>query len=366
MRTVKVENFGPIKSANVELGNLTILIGAQATGKSLFLELLKLMADKRHIVSTLKKYNYVIEGNPANLLNLYFGEGMSGAWTDETKVFIDKQEATIETNLPEAESEKIFYIPAQRILSISDGRPKNFMEFDLSTPYVLRHFSETLRMFMPRLEQHIPLGHSIFHGGTVYVDTRTGQRKMRMKIDGMDIPFMTWSAGQKESTPLLMGIANLWNTPQTPIGKDTYKYVVVEEPEMGLHPQAIKFVLFQLLDLIYLGYQIILSTHSPSFLEFAWSIRRLQESEAPIEKRQQALEELFSETESPHKRFIAQTILGKQIKTHYFKHKEDGKVYSEDISSLDVFNDNVDISEWGGLSEFATKTSELVSRFSNE
>lgn len=34
--------------------------------------------------------------------------------------------------------ESVFYVPAQRILGISDGRPKNFMEFDGSAPYVLK------------------------------------------------------------------------------------------------------------------------------------------------------------------------------------------------------------------------------------
>ena len=40
MNELKVENFGPIGKAHVEFGDLTILVGAQASGKSLFLELL--------------------------------------------------------------------------------------------------------------------------------------------------------------------------------------------------------------------------------------------------------------------------------------------------------------------------------------
>ena len=52
-----VQNFGPIKNVDVNFGDLTILIGPQASGKSLFLELFKLVKDKAHIVSTLKKYS---------------------------------------------------------------------------------------------------------------------------------------------------------------------------------------------------------------------------------------------------------------------------------------------------------------------
>lgn len=37
---IAVENFGPIQEVNVELGDLTVLIGAQASGKSIFLQML--------------------------------------------------------------------------------------------------------------------------------------------------------------------------------------------------------------------------------------------------------------------------------------------------------------------------------------
>lgn len=36
MNTLKVENFGPIGEADVSFGDLAFLVGAQASGKSLF------------------------------------------------------------------------------------------------------------------------------------------------------------------------------------------------------------------------------------------------------------------------------------------------------------------------------------------
>ena len=84
------------------------------------------------------------------ILNVYYGEGMSGIWKTDSKIEIDG-ESFLRKSLPkkgEGNDESLFYIPAQRIISISDGRPKNFMEFDSSSPYVLRSFSETLRLFM--------------------------------------------------------------------------------------------------------------------------------------------------------------------------------------------------------------------------
>ena len=60
MQKLKVKNLGPIKEANVTLGDLTILVGEQASGKSLFLQVMKLLLDKTHILNTLEKYNYVV------------------------------------------------------------------------------------------------------------------------------------------------------------------------------------------------------------------------------------------------------------------------------------------------------------------
>lgn len=74
MRSIKIKNFGPISEANIEFGDLTILVGSQASGKSLFLEMLKLMVDKNAIISNLKRYNYIIgKRDTTSLLDIYLG-----------------------------------------------------------------------------------------------------------------------------------------------------------------------------------------------------------------------------------------------------------------------------------------------------
>ena len=73
-----IRNFGPISEAQMDFGDLTFLIGPQATGKSLSLELLKLIIDQQHIIATLRNYNYILNKKDAtNLLEGYFGEGLS-------------------------------------------------------------------------------------------------------------------------------------------------------------------------------------------------------------------------------------------------------------------------------------------------
>lgn len=380
MNTLKVENFGPIGKADVSFGDLTFLVGAQASGKSLFLELLKLLEDKGAIINTLRKYNYIISKKvTSNLMDAYFGNGMAGVWGKSTRIVYDGGDVSRASlmNVGNNSEEKVFYIPAQRIFSISDGRPKAFSEFDPTAPYVLRQFSETLRIFMSiglggntvlypiktRLKelQKKSFNNSIFHGGRVEMENDNGQRKMRLKVDGMDMPFMTWSAGQKEFMPLLMGFYCVSGPPMHVLNKDQYDSIIIEEPEMGLHPQAIMAVLLEILQLVQMGKRVIVSTHSTVPLEFVWAYNILKKSTK--KDRETALLKMFDETvEGPG---MLSGIFEKDIRTYAFVRKGD-KVTSLDISSLDALDGREEVSEWGGLSSFATKTSELVSMYCDD
>lgn len=370
--TIKIANFGPIANLDIKLGDLTILIGPQASGKTLFLQLLKLVVDQEQIVSNLTRYNYVTENNVDNILNCYMGEGLSRLWNTETRVMMNGQEfqrESISNDSYNSPCEKVFYIPAQRILSIADGRPKNFMEFDISTPYVLRQFSETLRLSFQKGMAHdqilFPLrektsdsinasfNENIFHDGKVIVDERTGQKKMRMEIEGVSLPFMTWSAGQKEFMPLLMAFYCLKDNQKV----SSYKYVVIEEPEMGLHPNALQTVLLEVIALMNEGYKVIISTHSSVLLDFAWTNTLLKS--LPEAEYMEALKQLLGEIQES----LYSNLRKKDIKTYYFSRQDDNHVYTRDISELDVSSDDSAISEWGGISQFSSLASEIVSKY---
>lgn len=223
--------------------------------------------------------------------------------TNVTNVKLDGEDITRLLGAPmdkpsTGHSESVFYIPAQRILSIADGRPKNFMEFDLSTPYILRYFSETLRVFIQgglgnpdvifpmknRLKNGVreSINNSIFHNGQIIIDQSGGQRKMKMLVDGVKLPFMAWSAGQKEFMPLLLAFYCLSGPPSAVVNKDGYKWVIIEEPEMGLHPRAIESIIIEIIELMQMGYKVIISTHSSVFLDFAWAIKELSSLDKPI------------------------------------------------------------------------------------
>lgn len=384
MRKLEVKNFGPIKNANVTFGDMTILIGAQASGKSLFLQLIKLLMDRQFVVSTMNKYNYVIAKNPENILNFYFGDGLSKVWREDTIIKDENKEYCRDFligKVPKITKESLFYIPAQRIVSIADGRPKNFMEYDASTPFVLRQFSEVLRLFFQyglngnnlvfplknRLKGAMKksLQDSIFHNGKVVVDEASGQKKMRLDVGGMNIPFMAWSAGQKEFMPLLMAFYCLSGPLQNVVDRNQYKYVVLEEPEMGLHPRAILSILLQTLELIQNGYKVILSTHSSVLLEFAWAFNKIKDSHLSKEEKEKLLIQLFDVEQFESIPKMIENVFDKSIRTYYFSNKNT-EVTSLDISDLDVSSANSDMAEWGGLSQFAGKVSEIVSQIFEE
>jgi len=379
MKNLKITNLGPLGKININFGDLTILIGPQASGKSIALETLKLVVDRDSVISNLDRYNYIIGHNTDKILNVYYGDGMAPIWKNSTSVifdgtFFDKKQIPLK---PQSDNETVFYVPAQRILSISDGRPKNFMEFDSSSPYIHRIFSETLRLFMQnglgqsntifplsnRLKGHMKksLNASIFHNAKVVMEERSGQKKMLLQVDDVNIPFMSWSAGQKEFMPLLLAFYCLSGPPSKVIKREKYKYVIIEEPEMGLHPRAIVSVILQILELLQDGYQVILSTHSPMFLEFAWAFNLLKN----VSTKYKALNELFNVPENSSIGTMLSGIFEKTINTYYFKRTKTGKVVSVNISSLDAGSSNSIIAEWGGLSSFASKASEVVSKHLN-
>ncbi len=383
MNSLKIHHFGPIRKAHLMFGDLTVLIGAQASGKSLCLQLLKLLLDKKFVAATMDKYNYVIAKNPDNILNFFFGEGLSKIWTESTYISDGINSYKKNSLLGKGNinaKEQLFYIPAQRIISIADGRPKNFMEYDSSTPFVLRQFSETLRMFFQyglngskvvfpldyRLKSGVKtsLQGSIFHNGKVTIDDSSGQKKMQLSVGDLNIPFMAWSAGQKEFMPLLMAFYCLSGPPQNVIDRSQYRYVVLEEPEMGLHPRAIQSVLLQTIELVQNGYKVILSTHSQVLLEFAWAFNIIKNCDATPVQKEKMLLRIFGVERYESISNMITGIFNKSINTYYFTDKGDG-VTAMDISSLDVSSDDTDVSDWGGLSQFSGRTSEIVSQVIN-
>ncbi len=385
MQSLKVNNLGPITSADLRFGDLTLLVGPQASGKSILLQLIKLLLDKRHIRKTLEQYGFIWGNKEAVILDRYFGEGMSGIWTPKTEITFNNKSYSSNFLLPKKREsikdaeENLFYIPAQRVICLQNGWPRFFTDYEDSVPFVLRHFSETLRQLLERginskndtifpqsqrLKEPLreSINESIFHDGKIVVDKTSGKKRFKLDVGSSSIPFMAWSAGQKEFMPLLLSF--YWLCPSSKVSKkESIEYVIIEEPEMGLHPQAIKSVILQVMDLMSRGYKVIISTHSPVLLEFAWAFKFLKDENADS----QALADLFEiKKRGPSLNNMFDAVLKKNINTYYFDRGENEEVIIKDISSLDAGSEDKAVSEWGGLSSFSTKASDIILKVTAE
>jgi len=375
MKQLKLSNLGQIKTADINFGDLTLFIGPQATGKSILLELIKLLLDSGDIVHTIKKNGYDWEGDTNNFIEFYFGNGMRNLWSQDTKIYWDEKVINLGELLNEnnRKKEQLFFMPAQRVLTIENGWPRSFLSFEVGDPYIVRNFSEHLRLLMQqglgksspifpqkgRLKQELrdALDHSIFHGAQVELNTTGMRKRIQINMNGNPLSFMAWSAGQREFMPLLLGL--YWLMPASKASKKSdIDWVVIEEPEMGLHPQAILSVILMCLELLHRGYRLLISTHSPVLLEAVWAIRLLQNENCNTKY----LYQLFDLKPSPAITELFENILkNKKFSTYYFDREKDGVVV-RDISSLDPFDPDSAIANWGGLTSFSSRASEVVSQ----
>lgn len=374
MERIQLASLGQIREADISFGDLTVLVGEQASGKSILLQLVKLILDSGDITQTLKKHGFDWQKKAENFLSLYFGEGMQTIWNpDETKVTVDKVDFTPQKALSKRKKdENLFLIPAHRVVTLKDGWPRAFTDYATSDPYVVKEFSEQLRLLMEaglgsgeraifpqegRMNKTLRdvIGKSIFGDAKIRLDRSGLRKRIVLDIAGSQLPFMVWSTGQREFTPLLLGL--YWLMPSGKARKkDKINWVIIEEPEMGLHPQAISALLTVFLELMRRDYKVIVSTHSAQVLELVWTIQYLVKARAEPVQLLRVLDLRSNHFSKP----LAETVFKKTFKTYYFS-RQDKIVNVKDISTLDAEDPDEAISDFGGLTAFSTKASEVVS-----
>ena len=373
---MRIQNLGQIKEANLTFGDLTVLVGPQATGKSIALQLLKLMVDAGQVQDEMSRYGLDWGHKLPEFLDIYFGEGMRAIW-QEGSTSIEWEGRIID--LPQiakrkraGKEESLFFIPAQRVLALRDGWPRPFTDYAAGDPFAVREFSEKLRVLVERefggsgdlFPQHKRLKREfrtllqrhVFSNFHLKVDKFRSQKRLVLgPIETKEpLPYMVWSAGQREFVPLLLGF--YWLMPPTKVSRrDEIKWVVLEELEMGLHPRAIGVVLLLVLELVMRGYRVCLSTHSPQVLDAVWALRHLKANHA----QPNDLLDIFEAERTQPMQFLASTVLEKLIKVFYFDPKTR---QTRDISELDPSDEEAGNGGWGGLSEFSGRVNKAVAR----
>ena len=376
MTNLSIRGFAHIAEASIDFAQLTVLVGAQGTGKSLVLQWLKTVQDGRQIVGALRDAGQDVS-KPDALIDLIFGVGMGEAWSDTTSVTVDGKPIRPKSISKLGNGrERVFFIPAHRAMLISDGWAAPFQKLTAETPVVARLFSQNLfdRFNAREGDKLFPLDRvlkqqyreliddAVFHGGQVGLEQdKQHARRLKLTHGSSQLPFMTWTAGQREFTPLLLGLYHLL-PPRKILKQEDIDWVVIEEPEMGLHPQAVSIFMLLVLDLLWRGYRVVLSTHSPLVLTVVWMLRRLRETGA----RWQLVCDAFGVENRGALKKVAEAALTMTVRSHLLSFGRDGKVRSKDISSLDPGAADDDVSGWGGLTGFSSRFGDAVRQAVNE
>lgn len=372
LKTLKLTNIGQLREANLAFGDLTVLVGPQATGKSISLQFLKLMVDCGQVQEQLSRHGLDWSNKLPEFFDIYFGEGMQYIWHEgKSGVSWNNKEIDVPKLVKRRQTgktENLFLIPAQRVLAMRDGWPRYFTDYSPGDPFAVREFSEKLRMVVEdlgssgelfpqknRLKSEIRelLEESIFRTFRLKVDKSRLQKRMVLGAQGSPLPYMVWSAGQREFVPLLLGL--YWLMPPSKVStRDQIEWVVIEELEMGLHPQAINVVLLIVLEMMSRGYRVCLSTHSPQVLECVWAIQQLVASKAAPS----TVMDLFGVKKTERITDIATRVMKKKFKVYYFS--PDG--VTSDISALDPDSAEFAMQDWGGLAEFSSRVNDVVAK----
>jgi len=374
VQRIRCKNIGPISGAEVTLGDLTVLVGPQATGKSVFLQILKLILDFPSIQAELRRFNIDWHGDPQSFFELYFGDGMGDLWEEKSELVVDDVNSPLPQFAKAAKNrrkdEHLFFIPAQRVMSLRDGLTRPFTDYRAGDPFALREFSEKLHGLVQnefgkdlalfpkanRLSASLrePLVEHVFGGFRLNVDAEAFQKRIVLSPEkGKSLPYLVWSAGQREFVPLLLGL--YWLLPPGKVSRrGKLEWVIIEELEMGLHPKAISATLSLVLELMSRGYRVCLSTHSPHVLDVVWGLRFLQDNGGTPKD----VLEMLGMKSATSTRKLAEAALGKTLKVYSF-HRGAEVV---DISGLDPSAESKEEAGWGGLTEFSGRVGAVVAK----
>ncbi|MCE7922506.1 MAG: hypothetical protein DYG98_05595 [Haliscomenobacteraceae bacterium CHB4] len=292
-----VKNFGPIREAHLDLQKVTVLIGEQASGKSVLAKLVAIFRNVQYIISQNSNewfehfsilqylnentdiyyesdfYSIKVEKGEVRLFNvdkqiLLFHKLQSIQQRYKGQYnLLDKeqlqtfQEATEQITTLEKEVQKYgqdaIYIPAERILiSILSEASFSLQLSQVSLPKFLLMFGrdyEKSRKHINQLEIiTLDLKYS-YLGGVDIVEYNNAKTKLSESASGL-----------QSILPLLLVVEDCSNSTVTL--KMNFRFII-EEPELNLYPTTQKKLVEYLIEKCTIGdNRLIITTHSPYIL----------------------------------------------------------------------------------------------------
>ncbi|MBK7926672.1 MAG: ATP-binding protein [Bryobacterales bacterium] len=136
-----------------------------------------------------------------------------------------------------------------------------------------------------------------------------------------------------------------------------YPWLIVEEPELGLHPEGIMVAMGALLELLSIPSQpplrLCISTHSNAVLDVVWALRQFQGHAAS----HRLVLRMLGLPSTPELETMAQRLLQKKFAVYYFD-RNTGT--TSDISNLDPGSADSIEAGWGGLTGWSGEIGNLV------
>jgi hypothetical protein len=147
------------------------------------------------------------------------------------------------------------------------------------------------------------------------------------------------------------------------LDKSNKKWLIIEYPELNLHPnslvQFLKIILFLLTK-----YRICVTSHSSIILDLIWIMNQLKQHDGTVNDLFTVLEVDESERDEEIIK-AAQASLKKDYKVYYFEQGKDYSVIVKDISELSVDLDGDYNDYWGEIVKFSTKACDIVAEVVN-
>jgi predicted ATPase len=303
LRKIKIEGFKSIESAELRLGSLNVVIGANGSGKSNFIGAFRLLErvlsknlqsfiasepDRflyhgRKVTPALSldfafdqnSYGFKLKASKDTLIFEYERVEYSGFWEWGEPIAVGHKESKLEEAaqsyhnkipkfvFPKARNLLVYHFhdtsdssPAKQTCNVDDN--KIFKSDAVNLPAFLYWMQEKYPVRFRYIEEHIRLVAPFFDRFDL-APSRLNEQKIKLewKQKGSDAYFDAYSLS--DGTLRFICLATLLLQPSPPA------LILLDEPELGLHPFAIR-ILAEMLEAASKKVQVILATQSVTLL----------------------------------------------------------------------------------------------------
>lgn len=264
---IEIENVGPIKKAKIDLSKYVVLIGPQASGKSIIAKLIAIFrSDEFHAdknitslfeyfgVSTFISKDTIIKYSDNDFQSIYKNNKYENTISLNIASFFNHRIEPLSNNKPS------IYIPAERIIiSLLSQSIYSIIQNKINLPQLLLDFAANYEKARNEIKEYnIKFLKANYH-------YKNG--KEILEINKQETPIADAASGFQTLIPMLFVCEYFLKNKLS----QTY---IIEEPELNLFPTAQKDLIYHLINIINDSYSkeqntthdLVMTTHSPYIL----------------------------------------------------------------------------------------------------